>query len=317
MSHGIANVNTAIANGNVWYIRSDIKDFFTRIPKQKVIDFVRAAVDDGDFIDLFKRALETNLENKEELEERNLFKLFPDEKTGVAQGSALSALAGNIALREFDADMNSRGLICVGYIDDFILLGKNEVSVRRGYAAAREILSAMGMDAYDLNDFNARKTGKVDAGNIYNGTDFLGYRISGFSRQPCRAACQRFVEKLDVIVRDAKNYMRETRHAGTANPNCMYYQSMVKLNGLVWGWSQSFKHTTARQVFAQLDKEVDRAIAQIAAEARRLIRSGPLEMGRRISGIHLLIDTRNEPLPNVACEFTATAPHVFSCKMNA
>jgi hypothetical protein len=29
--------------------------------------------------------------------------LFPDPKIGVAQGSALSALAGNIALREFDA----------------------------------------------------------------------------------------------------------------------------------------------------------------------------------------------------------------------
>ena len=54
--------------------------------------------------------------------------LFPNETIGVAQGSALSALAGNIALREFDAEMNSRGLVCVRYIDDFMLLGGSKLS---------------------------------------------------------------------------------------------------------------------------------------------------------------------------------------------
>jgi hypothetical protein len=53
------------------------------------------------------------------LEERKHFKLFPDEDVGVAQGSALSALAANIALRSFDERMNE--IVCVRYIHDFIM----------------------------------------------------------------------------------------------------------------------------------------------------------------------------------------------------
>ena len=134
-------------------------------------------MDNKQILELFEDALATNLENQEELEERHLFKLFPDPEIGVAQGSALSALAGNIALREFDTRMNDRGIVCVRYIDDFILLGATEAKVRAAYHSARTTLREMGMDVYDLNDAMARKDGKVDEGNIYNGTDFLGYRM--------------------------------------------------------------------------------------------------------------------------------------------
>ena len=131
------------------------------------------ALGNQQFADLFEQALATNLENQEELEERQLFKLFPDPEIGVAQGSALSALAGNIVLREFDARMNDRGIVCVRYIDDFIILGPSEAKVQAAYRSAQKMLNAMGMDVYDLSDTKARNYGKVDDGNIHNGTDVL------------------------------------------------------------------------------------------------------------------------------------------------
>src|SRR5437868_12477402 len=86
---------------------------FTRIPLAEVNEFIARAAPDPRFASIFKAALTTNLANKAELEERTHFKLFPSEDVGVAQGSALSALAANIALREFDTQMNDRGIVCV------------------------------------------------------------------------------------------------------------------------------------------------------------------------------------------------------------
>jgi hypothetical protein len=144
--HGLALIDQAIREGHHWFIRSDIQNFFTCIPLSDVNNFVRKSVSDQQFADLFESALATTLMNRLELEERQHFLLFPDSETGVAQGSALSALAGNIALRHFDQQMNGREIVCVRYIDDFILLGKSQVKVRAAFASAQKLLARMEMD---------------------------------------------------------------------------------------------------------------------------------------------------------------------------
>lgn len=301
--HGLTLIDRAVRAGNHWFVRSDIKNFFTRIPKADVNDFIRDAVDDEEFAKLFEQALTTNLENQEELEERHIFKLFPDPEIGVAQGSALSALAGNIVLRKFDVKMNERGILCVRYIDDFILLGPSESAVNAAYRSARTMLKTMGMDIYELDDDEARKDGKVDHGNIHNGTDVLGYRISGLSRQPCTAARKKFLGKLDKVVKNANREMKAAAEGASASHLRRYHQSMVQLHSIVWGWSQAFRHTTAKHVFQELDKHIDKRINVLQAEARRLIPRGDARTRRRVMGVHLLADTQEHPLPEVSQSF--------------
>ena len=247
---GLALIDQGVREGNHWFIRSDIRNFFTRIrPKADVNTFVRNAVDDRQFSDLFERALATNLENQDELEERNLFKLFPDPEIGVAQGSALSALAGNIALRNFDAKMNGRNIVCIRYIDDFILLGPTEAKVTAAYRSARKMLKTMRMDVHDVDDSSARNAGKVITEIYMNGTDFLGYRVSGRSEEPCRAARRNFLAKIDTVVKDAKREMQAASDGSSTSHRYRYHQSMVELHHVIWGWSQAFRHTTAKHVF--------------------------------------------------------------------
>ena len=69
-----------------------------------------------------------------------------------------------------------------------------------------------------------------------------------------------------------------------------YHQSMVQLHKIVWGWSQSFRHTTAKQIFERLDKDIDKRIVALNAEANRLIPAGDAATGRRVMGLHLLAD---------------------------
>jgi RNA-directed DNA polymerase len=315
--HGLALIDRAVREGKSWFIRSDIKNFFTRIPKREVSNVVREAVNDEDFSDLFEEALSTNLVNQEELEERHLFKLFPDEHVGVAQGSALSALAGNIALREFDNDLNCRGIVCVRYIDDFILLGPTEAKVFRAYQSAREFLSTLGMDAYELDDSSAKAAGKFDSGNIHTGTDMLGYRISGRSRQPCNAARQKFLEKLDSVVAKAVQEMQQAARGNSRAYHWRYHQALAFMNNLVWGWSQSFRHTTALHVFESLDKEIDRRIERLQTEARRLTFGGNPALRRRVLGVHLLTDTALCDLPEeVVSKASASSKLGISASMD-
>ncbi len=297
---GLALIDQAVREGQHFFVRSDIKNFFTRIPVSKVNDFVRDAVADTRFAAMFEKALATNLTNKEELDDLRLLKLFPDDETGVAQGSALSALAGNITLKEFDAAMNGRGILCVRYIDDFILMGRSYEKVRTAYLSARATLKQMGMDVYDLDDTRARKDGKVDFGNIYDGTDVLGYRISGRSRQPCAASRKSFLQKIDHVVTEAEREMAAAARGISSSHVRRYHQSMDMLHKIAWGWSQSFCHTTAKQFFESLDREIDVRIEALRREAHRLTKSGSADLRRRVMGVHLLTDTQPRALPEVA-----------------
>lgn len=294
--HGLALVDQAVAEGRVWFVRSDIKNFFTKIPKSEVSAFIRTAVNDDVFADFFEAALATNLENRDELEERNHFKYFPNPEIGVAQGSALSALAGNIALRKFDDQMNDRGITCIRYIDDFILLGSSQEKVLAAYNSARAHLNRLQMDVYDLADEEAVSAGKVDMGNIFDGTDFLGYRISGHSLQPSAKSRQKLLDKIDDIVTKAKAEMRIASKGVPVAQTLRYHQAAVSVHETVWGWSQSFKYTTAKHVFESLDTDIEMRIGALRQAAQEIGAGQNYQTRRRISGIHLLIDTPLAPL---------------------
>src|SRR5207244_4090746 len=92
---------------------------------------------------------------------------------------------------------------CAPCIDDFILLGPSEAKTYAAYKSAQRVLTNLGMNVYDLTDTKAHREGKVDSGNIHDGTDFLGYRISATSRQPCEAACKKLLGKLETVVNRA------------------------------------------------------------------------------------------------------------------
>jgi RNA-directed DNA polymerase len=155
------------------------------------------------------------------------------------------------------------------------------------------------MDVYDLDDLESRRAAKVDAGNIHNGTDVLGYRVSGHSRQPSSAACRSLLDKLDDLVRRSRREARAVMRGASTSNDFRYHQSMVKLHNLIWGWSQAFRHSTAMHVFVQLDKEIDKRIEEIDSQVRRLVSVGKSVIRRRIMGIHVLADTPAHPLPDV------------------
>jgi RNA-directed DNA polymerase len=174
VEHAINLIDNAYASGRANFVAgSDISGFFTKIPQSAVVDFIGRQTDDSEFVDLFARALKVDLANGSEMTPEDL-KMFPTDDVGVAQGCPLSALAGNIALRSFDQALNGRDIICIRYIDDFILLGKRQRAVTKAFESAEILLASMGMSIYKPSE----RSDKAFSGPIGESIHFLGYCLA-------------------------------------------------------------------------------------------------------------------------------------------
>jgi len=281
----IAQVTEAIKSGKVWYVRSDIPGFFTKIPRENVLTFIRQNTDDSEFCALFEKAMETELANVDVLGKEA--ELFPTGEHGVAQGSSLSPLIGNILLRNFDAVMNDRGIVCIRYIDDFILLAEKGANALKAFNSALVILKEMGLDAYDPMTCPE----KAGLGHVEGGFDFLGCRITGNMVQPSESARNRLVEKVENILSEGCErikYHENDRKSGGAS----YAQTLCSLDRVLKGWGDSFSFCNDRRSFLKLDKRIDKLLSRFHLYVRKIrSKCSPVEK-RRILGVHALCDTQ-------------------------
>jgi hypothetical protein len=216
----IAAITSAVQSGARYYIRSDIKDFFTRIPKQRIFNFLVLNIPDPEFVSIFMTALQVDLENVEEIREWS--NLFPTDEIGVPQGSSLSALCANIILERFDIELNGRGITTIRYLDDFVILGPAENSVTKAWQKALQILDALEMKAHSPSE----RSGKAVKGLISDGFDFLSFRITDIHVAPSRNAKKEFIRDLEQTIYLAKKDIQ----AQTTSPRWAenrFGQSMV------------------------------------------------------------------------------------------
>lgn len=278
-------VTDSIARGARYYARSDIEGFFTKIPKSLVKDFLRAHVKDQEFLRLFDGALETELENLDELAEHR--SLFPLGEDGVAQGSALSTLAGNIVLAEFDRVLNGRNILCVRYVDDYILLGPDEIRVKKAFESSQELLRKFQMRAYSP----WADEEKADHGPVASGFSFLGCDIKPSIKliQPGRKARLKIIHDIQAIFAETLKALAEALSAGyPVDRRQCYAQVMVRVNGMVSGWAHAFQFCNCISTFESLDHEIDKAVSRFNREFKRLFEPASLRAIRRFLGVQLL-----------------------------
>jgi RNA-directed DNA polymerase len=291
-------IRLAIRDGATHYLRSDIKEFFTKVPVPEVLSYLRAQTHDDAFVRFVQGALAVELSNAEEPKVREWISLFPAGDIGVPQGSSLSALCANIVLREFDAEFNGRGIVTVRYIDDFVMLGQSERSLLRAWTAAEARLNKLGLEAHSPVPASA----KASRGLVRDGFDFLSFRFHGNKVSPTRAAKQDLFAKIEKEFRDAHRTIQAQQNSPRrAEPRLV--QVLGSVDCRIRGWGDAFKDVDQRLEFAQMDKEIRRIID------RFLRRFFGVQIGivtpetMRAMGLALLADT-----PVTECE----APGDFS-----
>lgn len=285
--HAIALVNQEIEKGARFFVRSDIEAFFTKIPRGRVVDFVASFVSDTELVDLFRAATTTELFNLEQLGEHR--DLFPIGDKGVAQGSPLSPLMGNIILNEFDRKLNGRGILCIRYIDDFLLLGKSEKNVSKAFESANAMLGEFDMQAYSP----WVRSDKAEAGDVMKGFTFLGCELQPRLKLvvPSRKARQALLEKVDQTLNDGRREIKAALAGIKHSHKHCYAQTLVQLDRILYGWGHAFAFCNGRQPMQELDTKVSSMLAKYQRDVLRNVDRAAALPARRALGVFPLSDT--------------------------
>lgn len=282
----IETAQKRIEDGAKWYIQSDIKNFFTKIPKQKVIKIVSHLIVDAKFIDLFTEAIKTELENMERLGKKA--NLFPIYEIGVAQGCCISPLIGNILLHNFDEKMNGDGVCCLRYIDDFIVLAPIRKKALAAFKSALQILNSHGLSAYDP----IRDVTKARLGKTADGIDFLGCEILGASIKPNKNSRERLLKKIDSIISESKRLM--TNPIECSKRKRSFVDTLKSINNTLEGWGNQYSYCNDHTSIKSLDNSINMRLKSYFDFHRKCMKSYDTEdflNRRRLLGVHLLLDS--------------------------
>ena len=214
-------------------------------------------------------------------------KMFPTDDVGVAQGCPLSALAGNVALRSFDRDLNGRGIVCIRYIDDFILLGKHKHAVTKAFASAERHLTAMNMSIYQPDE----RPDKAFFGPIGEAFQFLGYCLVPGVYPPAPKNCESVIASVRAELDQGRAHILRALHGRTnGRPLQLYSQTLVAVDGLLRAWSGAFRASKCQTTAAKIDQAVNDQLSNFIAFYRDKVTGLSQTDRRRALGVHVLAD---------------------------
>jgi RNA-directed DNA polymerase len=220
-------------------VEIDFQSYFTSIPHGKLMKLITKRIADGSMLKLIKQTLKVGVWEQGQVKPTTV---------GVPQGSPISPLYSNIYLNLLDQLWHSRGYPAkLGatlhrYADDAILVCRK--SARPALAAFEAIAKRMELT---LNRDKTRET------RLTEGFDFLGIQFvkrqsptSGkntISLFPAKSAQQTIRNKLKYL----------TSRRAPISPQ----EFVEKVNPLVTGWVNYFRHTKASQAFRGLQRFVN------------------------------------------------------------
>ena len=118
----ILKVKEYAEQGYTYAVSLDLSKYFDTLNHTILVNLLRKEIKDERVIQMVKRYLKSGvMENG----------VVMDTEEGSPQGGNLSPLLANIYLNEFDQEYLKRGVPCIRYADDIVLLAKSERAAKR------------------------------------------------------------------------------------------------------------------------------------------------------------------------------------------
>src|SRR5712692_6163649 len=240
------------SNKHYYVIEGDIRSYFDTVPHRKLLSLVKRRIGDKDIMDLIWKFLKAGVMEGQ---------LFAKTEQGVPQGGIRSPLLANIYLHELDTwaekrwdlDQYSRmknrtarrgNYKMVRYADDFVVVSNGTIAEVK--AVKEELKDFLSTSLHlELSEEKTRIT------HINDGIDFLGFNIQRVNPEgrwvvhlrPTEKGMQRIKKKIKDLSTRGWTWLDE-------------YIQLTRLNALVRGWSEYYKHTSLLEDIEEVTKHV-------------------------------------------------------------
>lgn len=283
-----------VAQHSGYFIRTDIKSFFVDVPRDTAVRLIQAKIADERFNDLLKQATDTELRDMAKFGED--VRLFPLADGGVAQGSCLSPMLCNYLLKDFDRAMNDRGIVCIRYIDDFIIFGSDRKATFKAFKSGLTILRKLGLSAYDPESSDETERTKADHGPTSSGFQFLGCDVRRDRVRPAKKSKDKLIRDVKEIYSSALVAMRDPIFA--IRTGSTYAEALVDASNKIRGWGNTYSFCTDDQLMLNIDLDLTKLFEEFNRSVKaRLLKAGPGDK-RRISGLWCLQDCKRDLGPD-------------------
>lgn len=281
-----------------YFIRTDIKSFFVDVPRNEAAQRLAAHFShDPAFKKLFDSAIKTEIIETARLD--GLMGLFPLADAGVAQGSCLSPLLCNYLLHDFDMSMNARNVVCIRYIDDFILFAPNKKAAQQAFDSGLVMLGKLGLKAY--NPFDPADVKKAEHGRSSHGFNFLGCEIMPTSVRPSKEKQQELIESVKTLYDNCIKSMKDPQAAvDSANQILSFAGTALAASRTVRGWGNSYAFCSDDRLMMSLDIELDKQLIDFRKRFTQATATFSPAMRRRALGVFALSDCRKDDSPGSA-----------------
>ena len=283
----------AIADGGNYYIKSDIKDFFTSIPLPTIYEILKERIDDDEFHKLIQAITNLEVSNISDVDSK-YHDLFDFDHNGTPQGCCLSSLFGNMLLYEFDVVTNAREATCIRFLDDFIIVAPTQALAWKAYNRGKKALRRHGLELYDPK---SPKQDKASEGTIDSGVEFLGVDISGIYTQPSQKNCYNLLSAVDTIILSSKKGANSEENVRYFYDKS-YLKTLYKISNKVEGWGNQYKFCNERKRFSRIDRLIDKRIREYTNHyhaKQRNVDNNDTSSKRRNLGVYMLSDCKQEP----------------------
>lgn len=249
-------------------------------------NIISSAVNDEEFMNIFRLAIDVELDNLSELREKA--SLFPIEDIGVAQGNSLSPLLGNIILSSFDTVMNEGDCRCIRYIDDFIILAPTAKAANARLRKAKALLLELGME------LSPEKSDK-GASPIEIGFDFLGIHICPGLIRPSEKSQIRLLAAVDNAFLAGKKAMIGARSGNVEYRSNSLLSTLKLIEGTVQGWGKHYWFCNDTQTFSNIDLKISKILNDLISVYQDLRSSTNSKHHAALLGIYELSNNQRNP----------------------
>jgi len=217
-------VEQKLQEGYVYVVDADLKGYFDTIPKDRLMELVKAHISDSRLLKLIQLFLDQRV--MEELREWTPI-------AGVPQGAVLSPVLSNLYLNPLDHQMAEQGFEMVRYADDFVVLCRSQADAEQAMEMIRQWVESAGLTLHPT------KTKIVDS--RVESFAFLGYSYRGDKIYPRRESL-------------AKMKARIVELTPRGRPGSV--ESIAKeMNPILIGWFTYFRHCRWT-IFTDLDSKI-------------------------------------------------------------